>query len=73
MATKDFKRKPSAILSADVAGYSRLMGEDEAATVEAITTYNLPSKKGLLITSPTRDNPSHTERNGDKTNEIVRR
>ena len=38
MATKDFKRKLSAILSADVAGYSRLMGEDEAATVEAITT-----------------------------------
>ena len=34
MATKDFKRKLSAILSADVAGYSRLMGEDEAATVE---------------------------------------
>ncbi len=39
MATKDFKRKLTAILSADVAGYSRLMGEDEAATVEAITTY----------------------------------
>jgi adenylate cyclase len=36
MATKDFKRKLSAIFSADVAGYSRLMGEDEAATVEAL-------------------------------------
>ncbi len=32
MATEDFKRKLTAILSADVKGYSRLMGEDEAAT-----------------------------------------
>ncbi len=39
MATKDFKRKLSAILSADVAGYSRLMGEDEEATVQSITAY----------------------------------
>ena len=37
MTTKDFKRKLSAIFSADVAGYSRLMSADEAATVEAIT------------------------------------
>jgi class 3 adenylate cyclase len=28
MATEGFKRKLAAILSADVAGYSRLMGED---------------------------------------------
>ncbi len=27
MATKDFKRKLTAVLSADVAGYSRLMGK----------------------------------------------
>ena len=33
MATKDFKRKLTAILSADVEGYSGLMGEDEVATV----------------------------------------
>jgi len=39
MGTKGFKRKLSAIRSADVAGYSRLMSEDEAATVEVITTY----------------------------------
>ena len=39
MSTKDFKRKLSAIFSADVAGYSRLMGEDEGATVETITAY----------------------------------
>lgn len=28
MTTQDFKRKLTAILSADVKGYSRLMGED---------------------------------------------
>ena len=39
MATKDVKRKLTAILSADVQGYSRLMGDDEQATVETITAY----------------------------------
>ena len=39
MATEDFKRKLTAILSADVKGYSRLMGEDEEATVRTITTH----------------------------------
>jgi adenylate cyclase len=34
MATEDFKRKLTAILSADVKGYSRLMGEDEEAIPE---------------------------------------
>jgi adenylate cyclase len=33
------KRKLSAILSADVKGYSRLMGEDELATVKTLETY----------------------------------
>jgi class 3 adenylate cyclase len=33
------QRKLTAILSADVAGYSRLMGNDEATTVETITAY----------------------------------
>ncbi len=33
------KRKLAAILSADVAGYSRLMGDDEAATVRTLTDY----------------------------------
>jgi hypothetical protein len=36
---EDFKRKLAAIFSADVAGYSRLMGEDEAVTVRALATY----------------------------------
>ena len=39
MAEKDFKRKLSAILSADVEGYSRLMGEDEDSTIRTLTTY----------------------------------
>ena len=33
MADEGFKRKLTAILSADAVGYSRLMAEDEAATV----------------------------------------
>jgi len=58
MTTKDFKRKLSAIFSADVAGYSRLMGEDEAATVEAITTYReimgglIMQHRGRVVDSP---------------------
>jgi adenylate cyclase len=39
MATQDFKRRLTAILSADVEGYSRLMREDEEATVRTITSY----------------------------------
>jgi len=34
----DLRRKLAAILSADVKGYSRLMGDDEEATVRTITT-----------------------------------
>jgi class 3 adenylate cyclase len=32
MTTQEVKRKLAAILSADVKGYSRLMGEDEKGT-----------------------------------------
>ncbi|MFC1885785.1 hypothetical protein ACFLZM_01880 [Thermodesulfobacteriota bacterium] len=39
MEQEGFKRKLTAILSADVEGYSRLMGEDEEATVRTLTTY----------------------------------
>ena len=39
MAEKGFKRKLAAILSADVEGYSRLMDDDEEATVRTLTTY----------------------------------
>jgi len=36
MTQEGFKRKLTAILSADVAGYSRLMGEDDIATVRTL-------------------------------------
>jgi len=39
MVSKHFKRKPTAILSADVEGYSRLMGDDEAAMARTLTAY----------------------------------
>jgi adenylate cyclase len=39
MADEGFKRKLTAVLSADAVGYSRLMAENEAATVKTIATY----------------------------------
>ena len=39
MAEEGFKRKLAAILSADVEGYSRLMDDDEEATVRTPTSY----------------------------------
>jgi len=39
MAEERVKRKMSAILSADVKGYSRLMGEDELLTVQTLKEY----------------------------------
>jgi len=39
MAEEGFKRKLAAILSADVEGYSRLMDDDEEATVRTLTSY----------------------------------
>lgn len=39
MAEEGFKRMLDAILSADVQGYSRLMSEDEYATIRTLTTY----------------------------------
>jgi class 3 adenylate cyclase len=58
MATQDFKRKLTAILSADVKGYSRLMGEDEEATVRTITAYRevigsvVQKNRGRVVDSP---------------------
>jgi adenylate cyclase len=58
MATEDFKRKLTAILSADVKGYSRLMGEDEEATVRTITAYRevitevVQKHRGRVVDSP---------------------
>ena len=39
MAEEGFKRKLAAILSTDVVGYSRLMEDDEEATVRTLNTY----------------------------------
>ena len=39
MTTKELKRKLAAILSADVKGYSRLMGEDEEWTLHTLNVY----------------------------------
>jgi adenylate cyclase len=39
MPTESYKRKLSAIVSADVEGYSRLMQDDEEATIRTLTTY----------------------------------
>jgi adenylate cyclase len=47
MTTQEVKRKLAAILSADVRGYSRLMGEDEEWTVHTLNTYK-DMMKGLI-------------------------
>ncbi len=47
MAQEGFKRKLAAILSADVEGYSRLMGDNEEATVRTLTTYPTHIPKAL--------------------------
>jgi adenylate cyclase len=58
MNTQDFKRKLTAVFSADVAGYSRLMGEDETATVKTLETYKqvmfslIKQHRGRVIDSP---------------------
>jgi adenylate cyclase len=58
MAEEGFKRKLTAILSADVAGYSRLMSEDESATVKTLETYRevmstlIIQHRGRVIDSP---------------------
>jgi TolB-like protein/Tfp pilus assembly protein PilF len=58
MNTERAKRKLSAILSADVKGYSRLMGEDEIATVKTITEYQdlaaafIAKRGGRVVDSP---------------------
>jgi len=58
MTEKGFKRKLTAILSADVEGYSRLMGDDEEATVRTLTTYRevlttlIQQHNGKVLDSP---------------------
>ena len=58
MKEQSFERKLMAILSADVKGYSRLMGDDEQATVRTITAYRgimstlIQQYRGRVVDSP---------------------
>ena len=58
MTQEGFKRKLTSIFSADAVGYSRLMGEDEAATVRTITAYRkvistlINQHNGHVVDSP---------------------
>ena len=58
MADEGFKRKLTSILSADAVGYSRLMGEDEEATIRTLTEYRdaitalVNQHKGRVVDSP---------------------
>ena len=48
MIEESFKRKLTAILSADGEGYSRLMGEDEDATVSTLKNYPSGVRHGRM-------------------------
>jgi len=58
MKKQNFERKLMAILSADAKGYSRLMGDDEQATVQTITAYRgimatlIQQYRGRVVDSP---------------------
>jgi len=58
MNTENFKRRLAAILSADVKGYSRLMRDDEEATIRTLTTYRdamtnlIQHYRGRVVDSP---------------------
>jgi len=58
MTTQEVKRKLTAILSADVKGYSRLMGEDEEWTLRTLNTYKevmrslIQQYRGRVVNAP---------------------
>ncbi len=58
MATQEVKRKLTAILSADVKGYSRLMSEDEKGTIRTLNVYKevmaglIQQHHGRVVDSP---------------------
>jgi len=58
MTTQEVKRKLAAILSADVKGYSRLMGEDEEWTVRTLSAYRkimrnlIQQYRGRVVNAP---------------------
>ena len=58
MPKEGLKRKLAAILSADVEGYSRLMGSDEARTIHTLTAYreamtaDIKHNRGRVVDAP---------------------
>lgn len=58
MPPQDLRRKLAAMLSADVAGCSRLMGDDEAAKIRSLTSYRravanlIQQDRGRVVNSP---------------------
>ena len=58
MAAQDFKRRLTAILSADAKGYSRLMGTDEVTTVKTLKASRqimaglIHKHRGRVVDSP---------------------
>jgi TolB-like protein/class 3 adenylate cyclase len=58
MTTEEFKRRLTAILNADVAGYNRLMRNDEEATIHTLTSYRnvmtnlILQYRGRVVDSP---------------------
>jgi TolB-like protein/class 3 adenylate cyclase len=58
MVSEHFKRKLAAILSADVEGYSRLMGLDEESTIRTLTKYRsamttlIQQHRGRVVDTP---------------------
>ena len=58
ISTEGFKRKLSAILSADVKGYSRLISEDEDLTIQTLTGHRemittlIEQYRGRVVDSP---------------------
>ena len=58
MTEESLKRKLTAILSADVVGYSRLMGDDEESTIRTLTDYRsamtslIQEHRGRVVDAP---------------------
>jgi adenylate cyclase len=58
MTTQEVKRRLTAILSADVKGYSRLMGADEEGTLHTLTAYRevmatfIQQHRGRVVNAP---------------------
>ncbi len=64
MTEQGVPRKLTAILSVDVKGYSRLMGQDEFTTMRILTTYRkvmatlIQKHRGRLVDAPGDNLPS---------------